>query len=145
MRTLIKTLMLAVVALALGGCMQHNGNIGDWFGTWKVETIAVDGTEEADYSGNLFFQFQTDIVRMVEVGAYQSYADRFGSWEDEGSTLVLDFTYKADFSGSFIPLPASHLDRARNLLHIDSKTSRHMQWTLDKPDGTTITYTLKKQ
>lgn len=145
MRTLIKNLMLAVVALALGGCMQHNGYIGDWFGTWKVESITVDGSREPDYAGNLFFQFQSDIVRMVEVGACQSYSDRFGSWEEEGSTLVLDFSYKADVSGPFIPLPASHLDRDRNLLHIDSKSSRNMQWTLDKPDGTTITYTLKKQ
>lgn len=145
MRTLIKNLMLAVIVLTLGGCMQHNGDIGDWFGTWKLEAMTIDGAEDPSYEGNIFFKFQTGLVSMVEVYPYQEYTDRFGTWQEVGSTLILDFGYTSDNKEAFTPLPATRLAADENLLNIDHKSSRSMRWTLHKPDGSTITYSLKKQ
>lgn len=151
MRILKKSLLatLAAAALTLGGCMQHNGRIGDWFGTWKLESITVDGADAPDYADNIFFQFQTDIVRIVEVEPQvsNSYSDCFGTWASEGSTLTLEFSYEADGKpNGFTPMEETLLDRGTNTLHIAASSARSMTWTRQLPDsGPTVTYTLKKQ
>ncbi|MDE6166647.1 MAG: lipocalin-like domain-containing protein, partial [Muribaculaceae bacterium] len=69
MRILIKHLIAGVIAcLTLSGCMQHNGDIGDWFGKWQVMEIRVDGVAETDYEPRYFWEFQNDIIRLVWVG-----------------------------------------------------------------------------
>lgn len=135
--------------LSLTGCMQHNGNIGDWFGTWKLESMSVDGVDSPDYDGNIFFQFQTDVVRMVEVDTERPATRRecFGRWNENDRTLTLDFSYTADGMGSlFEPVPASLMHKGVNTLNVDSQSSKRMQWTmlLHDPDRT-VTYYLKKQ
>lgn len=145
MRNLIKIILFAVATVSLGSCMQHNGYIGDWFGTWKVESIYVNGEPDTTYAENMFFQFQTDIVRIVEVEDYQNGRSCYGSWEEEGSTLILHFEYTANSNAIFTPLSASYLNRDVNVLEITEKSARKMQWTFDKNDSTTIFYSLKKQ
>lgn len=149
MRALIKSLLIgAASCFTLTGCMQHNGNIGDWFGTWKLESLTIDGSEDPTYEENLFFQFQTDIVRIVEVSIHEpaTRTECFGRWEENDRTLTLDFSYTADGTTHFIPLPSTMLADDVNLLYIDSQTSKRMQWTLERTDPpATIVYTLKKQ
>lgn len=144
-RLLIYTLLLAATLVGLNSCMQHNGYIGDWFGTWKLRAIELDGTPVEDYRGDIFFQFQTEIVRTVKVAPHQGYSERFGSWKDEGSTLILDFSYTADVSTIHTPLPETYLEKAKNLLQITERNSREMTWVLERSDGVVVTYILKKQ
>lgn len=144
MRILTKFLA-PLVLLGLSGCMQHNGDIGDWFGTWKLESIEVNGATDASYADNVFFQFQTDVVRMVAVLPYQAYSDRFGSWEQDGNTLILNYSYTAAGTQQIHnPLPQTYLDKAANILQISEMTSRRMTWRYEKPDSV-IVYTLRKQ
>ncbi len=152
MRILIKKLLLISITaacVAMSGCMQQNGRIGDWFGTWKLESITIDGADDTDYRSNIFFQFQTDIVRIVEVEpeVSNSYSDCFGTWASEGSTLTLEFSYEANNKpDGFTPMEATLLVRGTNTLHIASSSARSMIWTFQQPDdGQTRTYTLKKQ
>lgn len=150
MRILIKNLMLGLLAcVGLSGCMQHNGRIGDWFGTWKLESITVNGTDDTAYAGNIFFQFQTDKVHIIEVDTSvpTTRRDCFGRWEESDGTLILDFSYTADGTASqFIPMTQTLLSHDVNILTIDSQSSKRMEWTLDKADPSqTIVYKLKKQ
>lgn len=149
MHILKRALLTLTACFGLTGCMQHNGDIGNWFGTWKLQSIDIDGTNDDSYQGNIFFQFQTSIVRIVEVYPEVStkFSDCFGSWEEEGSTLILNFTYDADGkTGNFTPQSQTLLQRAENVLHIVESSSKTMVWTMQTDDPEqTITYSLKKQ
>lgn len=150
MRILMRNLIIGLLVCAgLNGCMQHNGRIGDWFGSWKLESISVNGTDDAAYAGNIFFQFQTDKVHIIEVDTSlpATRQDCFGRWAESDGTLVLDFSYTADgMSSHFIPMPQTMLSNDVNILKIDSKSSKRMQWTLEKTEpARTIVYKLKKQ
>lgn len=149
MRILKYTLLSLSCCLTLCGCMQHHGNIGDWFGTWKLTSMELDGVEDPSYDGNIFFQFQADIVRIVEVDPQVSntFNNCFGHWADNGSTLTLDFSYDAtDKTDDFTPPSATMLIHGINILHIDKSDSKSMVWTYNPPDSDlTVTYRLKKQ
>lgn len=148
MRILKYFFVILILSLGLCGCMQHNGHIGDWFGTWKLTSLEIDGAENPDYEGNLFFQFQSDVVSIVEVDTHISnmHSDSFGTWSQDGSTLVLNFGYTADQDAAFAPPAIVEFERGENILHIAESSSKTMVWTFEKPGSeTTITYRLKKQ
>lgn len=149
MRILKYTLLALACGLAFCGCMQHHGNIGNWFGTWQLTSMEIDGAEVSGYAGNIFFQFQTDIVRIVEVepGTSHDYEQCFGHWSDDDSTLTLDLSYDADgMLSHFTPPPATMLIYGINVLHIVKADSKSMVWTYQLPDSDrSVTYRLKKQ
>ena len=65
------TIIFAFVAmLAMSGCVQNNGHIGHWFGLWKVERVTIDGQDDADYKGNVFFAFQGAVFGVRHTGRH---------------------------------------------------------------------------
>lgn len=146
MRTLIRNLVaLVMIMLATPSCMQHNGNIGEFFGTWKLTSLEIDGEEAPNYEGNTFFQFQTDVIRISRIEPHQVFTHRYGQWTRTGETLCLDFGFTATDPGEYEAPTWIQLERGKNLLHIVSLTSRDMVLTLQHSNNTTITYTLHKQ
>ena len=143
----LKILLLSV--LCLSSCMQHNGNIGDWFGTWHLQAITVDGVEDAAYEGNYFFQFQTDKVRLSEVApsGYPDLLDEcFGRWKQEGNTLTLDFSHTSNSGSYWTPMAGTYLEKGVNILEINTISSKNLTLTLHSPSTPgTITYSLRKQ
>lgn len=141
--------LLLLTALCLSSCMQHNGDIGDWFGTWHLQTITVDGIEDNSYESNYFFQFQTDKVRLSEVApsGYPDLLDEcFGRWKQEGNTLTLDFSYTSNSGSYWTPMAGTYLEKGVNHLEINTLSSKNLILTLHSPDSSrTITYTLRKQ
>ncbi len=140
--------LLLLCALCLSSCMQHNGDIGDWFGTWHLQTITIDGNEDTAYQGNYFFQFQTDKVRLSEVATnYPELLDEcFGRWKQDDNTLTLDFSYTSNSGDYWTPWPGTHLQKGINHLQILTLTSKTLILTLHTPTdpSQTITYTLTK-
>lgn len=151
MRILTRLLLILTATFSLTGCMQHNGHIGDWFGTWKLESITIDGASDPSYPGNIFFQFQTNVVRIAEVDTSVSNAVKecFGSWSETDNTLTLNFGYTSDANKDNFTLPSilkPQLKQGENILSVSKESSRKMTWTLQEPDSPqTLTYTLKKQ
>ena len=76
-RKLAVVLVSVMVMTGISSCTRNNGDIGPWFGTWKLTEITVDGTSDAGYEGNIFWKFQNDVFEMVRVNqhAVESYAD----------------------------------------------------------------------
>lgn len=145
MRLLTK-LMLLPVMLLLSGCMHNNGDIGDFFGTWRVETITVDDAEDESYPGNVFFQFQTSVVRVVETLPHGDMMECFGSWSDEGDILILDFSYNVDPTSDVYDMPSvTRLARKVNTLNLSEVTSRKMSWEFTDSIGQKVVYKLRKQ
>lgn len=146
MRTLIKSLFITLLSiLPLNGCMQNNGDIGDFFGTWKITSITVDGEPAAGYDGNIFIQFQTTVVRIVESKSHNDYTECFGSWESNGDNLTLDFHYYVSPENSEYHLPdVLGLEKAENHFVITESSSKSMSLLLTGTEKTVV-YKLKKQ
>lgn len=146
MRTLIKSLLTMMVLMAsLNSCMQHNGYIGDLFGTWHLTSMTIDGTDDPAYQGNAFFQFQDEVVRIVIVRPHQDTDAVFGSWTRTDETLDLNFGHTANDPGPFKAPASLHLVDGPNPCHIVRLDSRHMELTLQIADGRTVFYSLQKQ
>lgn len=108
---------MAMVALvALNGCTHNNGDIGDLFGTWKLEEITVDGQADGAYGDNIVWKFQSSIIEMQQVNeALHETLNSFGTWSrPQDGVMRLDFTHTDNDNpepGSlgYSPLPATHL------------------------------------
>lgn len=141
MRTLIISLLSIFM---LSSCMHNNGDIGDYFGTWKVKTISVDGETDASYSGNVFFQFQSDVVRLVQNRSNYDITEYFGTWEGDENTLIIDLDHKVNPESEVYNIPEiTHLVKGENHISVTGQTSSKMTWTFTS-NSQTIIYTLIK-
>ena len=43
MKRTISTLLIAILLPVIAGCTRNDGDIGTWFGSWKLERITIDG------------------------------------------------------------------------------------------------------
>ena len=137
-KTLLYISLLTVV-LVLGSCTHNHGDIGIWFGTWHVESITADGAPVA-VVGDYFFQFQSKVFRVSQVGDHEQLVESFGTWNDsESGKMVIDFPDPDVF---YIQMPGLEAHNAFTIVH---STSHEV--TLEKvtDDGTNYTYHLKKQ
>lgn len=145
-----RILIIAVAVIFLmTGCTHNNGDIGPYFGTWKLTGIEVDGKPDETYSGNIFWQFQSTVFCMRQVNAHHDTDIRWGSWEETADgMLVLNFTHHDDEhpvgSSLYSPLPATGLASAVNYLKIDRKSSSHLTLTYLSDGGPAYCYYLRK-
>lgn len=151
MRTLKFIAAGLVAACALSsGCTCNNGDIGNWFGTWHLEKIQAEGKDVSDYQGNIFWQFQSDVINMTELtpGGYHERANHWGTWKEQNNTLSLDFNHPVNPgtttpSSSFEPPLILHLPLEADLA-IDKFSSSRLIVTYNAADAT-YKYILKKQ
>lgn len=87
--------VIAFFSLLSVSCTHNNGDIGDWFGTWRLESITIDGATDPDYtSPRLIWKFQSQVVMIMEPNDDMHEANyALGSWHQEGNDLLLDFDY----------------------------------------------------
>lgn len=144
MRILTKIFLLALT-FGLSACMHNDGDIGPMFGTWKVTSITVDGEEDPAYQGNVFFQFQSQVVRLVQSLPHNDMTEQFGSWECSDDDLTLDFHYYVDPESPVYSIPAvTRLEKGVNRFAFNMQNPRKMTWILLGREQT-IVYTLIKQ
>lgn len=141
-------IVLAVVFLA-AGCTRNNGDIGDLFGDWRLETLTADGEELQLYDGDTkvyTWAFQSGIIRIQEIRAYMDYSDYLGTWSREDDELILDFTHQADYGDdNFTPPAALHLvAHGVTRLEIIRLDSRKLQVGYQGEDGVKYMYFLNK-
>lgn len=144
------TIIIAVLVMSfMSGCTHNNGDIGPYFGTWKLTGMEIDGKPDASYSGNIFWQFQSTVFCMRQVNAHHDTDIRWGSWEEtDDGMLVLNFTHRDDEhptgSSIYSPIPATGLATAVNYLTIEKKSSSHLTLTYLSEEGLTYCYHLLK-
>lgn len=133
-----------LITFAVSGCTHNNGDIGPWFGIWKVVSISPDQT----YKGNFFWKFQTNVIEMLRNTDDLEYSPRFGTWQEKDGNLILDFTHHDNGSssgeGKYMPFPEMHISSGVSTLHIDKLTGPEIVLTYTADDGVTYTYILKK-
>ena len=133
------TIIFAFMAmLTMSGCVQNNGHIGHWFGQWKVERVTIDGQDDADYEGGVFFCFQGAVfgVRTSTGGMW------YGRWEENDNGMV-DVVFNTDESAVPPAYLHMHLDE-KMVFRLVSHKGHDKVLEYVGPDGKTYTYYLKK-
>lgn len=136
-KTLLYTISL-IALLLMASCTRNHGDIGPWFGTWHVEQITANGTP-VNVEGDYFFQFQSKVFRVSQVYGHEQLVESFGTWDENGSTMTVDFPDPTVF---YIDMPGLE---AHNSFTVITTSSRDVTFTKTATDGTTYTYHLKKQ
>ena len=133
--------LLATIAVTLFfSCTRNNGDIGDWFGTWRVDELNIDGEPDPDYAPPyMIFKFQSSVVSIVwPDDANHSVPGCTGTWKQEGDKLLLRFDY-----GLITPTAASHLPET-GTLDILKLSRSTIELEYHSPEGITYYYKLKK-
>lgn len=144
MRQIIKTPILflaSIFMLAITSCTHNNGDIGDWFGTWRLESITIDGEADQAYAPPyMIWKFQNSIIQFIlPDDKAHDYPTTTGSWHEEANCLYLDFSW--NLGGPLTD--TSHLPETCTLkiLHL---SGRSIELQYDSPDGQVYIYRLKK-
>ncbi len=139
-----------ITSIISSGCNSNNGDIGPWYGQWKLTEIRVNGQVDTQYTGNIFWAFQNSVIQMTEIISELDYNSRWGSWSQQGDELTLDFGHHDDSSVSdpstawrYSPPAATHLIAGVNQLHIVKLSDSNIELTYNSPDGNVYTYYLK--
>ncbi|MCM1450042.1 MAG: lipocalin-like domain-containing protein [Clostridiales bacterium] len=131
--------MLLPVAM-LCGCTRNNGDIGHWFGTWRVESITLDGHPDPDYpKPAMIWKFQSHIVMiMVPDEVEHSAPGTIGTWNEKDGVLTLDFSDE-------VIGPWTEVTHFEMVSHLDvlKLTSGNIRLRYETSSGTYI-YELKK-
>lgn len=145
------SLFLATLLLGLmtAGCTHNNGPHDSIYGTWKLESMAIDGNPDNAYQGNMVWKFQNDIIEMdlINDGAHTN-DHRFGTWTLTDSELLLDFSHSDNNygpgEGIYKPFEVTRLPSGNSVLHILSKDSGKMTLRYDTTSGASVVYYLKR-
>ena len=141
MKAITTKIMMTLVLLAVAAsCTCNDGDIGPWWGRWKVTTIECNGEQIDSYKGNIFFAFQSSVFLMTKVGENSELSGRYGVWSDDGKgTLVISFPDE-----HYKPFPELHFSAERNLLSYDKVVNKGFTLTAVAADGNTYIYHLVK-
>lgn len=132
--------MMIMVVLAMAACTTNNGDIGPWFGMWKVTEIKCDGVNEDQYAGNMFFKFQSTVFEEVVVSEHHAVGEEIGQWRsDQPGRLVVWFPDER-----YAPDAQSHMSREENVFTYDAVRASGFTLTLKAKDGHTYQYMLVK-
>ena len=158
-RKLAAMFVMILVMTGFCGCTRNNGDIGPWFGTWKLTEITIDGTADAGYKGNIFWKFQNDVFEMVRVNtnSVDTYADtHYATWNEDNGYIFVNFSNYDDNNppaegasgnGIYAPFLETHfIVGGVTQLKIESQSGSDAYFTFTSPeDGKTYGYRLKKQ
>lgn len=140
MKKLSIILIFIAMLLPLSSCLHNNGDIGPWFGQWKVTEIQIDGEKDAEYQGDGFFCFQSSTIKVLRSYPENNGAvSMFGNWKEEDGYMSVFFHDREDsprFRAYF------HLDKSSRLTVVKRSGSKVLKYTAE--DGKEYTYFLKK-
>lgn len=151
-KILFASILIALVAV-VSGCTRNNGDIGDLFGRWKVDTLTADGVEQPLYgeeSGDdaLLYAlwFQGELVWVHTVYERHDFLTVKGMWTRTDSSLLLDFSHTGHDGDIYYrpPLALHFVERGVTPLTIESETSSRMHLWYVAHDGVRYDYFLTK-
>ena len=138
---------------AVTGCTQPDGYIGDWFGTWYLEEMLLDGEPDQVYADfkakdehQVVVSFQANVVNF----SYLNGSEIYGTWSYAGDTLTLISSYSSGAGHTsywFDPYPiVMHFPSGQDQLEVTVTRlgSRAMQWQYVIPSGQLVTYNFRK-
>lgn len=100
-----RIMIIAVIALPMFmaiGCTRNNGDIGDLFGRWRIESLTADGLEMPLYGDSsdgdndvllYTLSFQGSLVWIQTLYPHHDQLTVKGAWSRSGDRLMLDFSH----------------------------------------------------
>ena len=144
----LKISILILFLTILTGCTRNNGDIGDLFGRWRVESLTIDGEAVSLYDDeNLLYtwSFQSSLMFITVIQPYESYYNIQGTWSRGDGVLSLNFGYTGNDGEKYYTPPANlYLNRGVTDLKILKSSSRHLELEHTREDGKRYIYKLKK-
>lgn len=134
------TTILIVGICLLTGCTHNNGDIGPFFGKWKMTKMAIDGEEDKDYEGNIFWSYQSTTISMLRVVDDMSSVLTYGNWSTNDDYSILNISFPDDI---FPPLAETKLPREATLQIIKLKGSEMILQYIT-PEDELLTYYFTK-
>lgn len=148
MKTKILNLLTLIVMMAgLSACTQNNGDISPWFGYWRMTALNLDGEPDPAYNGMITWSFQNNIVAINTYNELHDYDEGFGTWEEEGNSLILDFTHSQGQENAYMYTPPVILqipDNRTVAFTIEKRSGREIVLSRVLDSGETMTCVLKK-
>ncbi len=149
MRNYIKYIFSAIlIAIAASGCTRNDGDIGPWFGQWKLVALTCDDAPVADYGDNIFFSFQNNVFQIITVKGEFDEAICWANWTDGGSVITIDFAHREDGSGdvdwNYTPPAILGFSHEKTVLHVDKLSGSEIVLRQSLDGAQVYTYRLKK-
>lgn len=141
--------LVAVVMSGICGCTHNNGDIGPWFGTWKLDGITINGAPDTEYAENVLWKFQSNLMAMIRLlGNHEQY-EMYGTWsEPQPGVLRIIYIYSdidaPEGSMKYSPLPETHLPPGVSDLTVLEMKGSTLRLEYRADDGTVYTYRLTK-
>lgn len=134
----------------LASACQNNGDIGEMFGVWRLDSYTCNGDRLRDrYIDNTTFSFQSNIVEVIsQYDDYMSAYMAYGQWiwlNDD--TLMLSFQQRDDTGGDQsqygAPRWIGFTSKEVMKMHVSGRGSGRLTLTWDF-EGVQYVYKLKK-
>ena len=136
----VKIYMLAIVLAFVSSCTRNNGDIGELFGIWRVTAIEVDGVNQSDYDGTVYFSFQSSVFSQKKMNEETHWADDFfATWKYQGKDLIIDFS-----DDRYTPITITGMQQGQNLVEVESISGSDLIMSYVNPGGVKYRYILKK-
>lgn len=150
MKTTLSFLLFFISLSVLNSCSDSDG-YNNFKGTWKLQSVTVDGKRVDDYDGNIFWKFQDNVILMQVVDdMMHEREDHFGTWKADidSSVLQLDFSHSDNSNppGEGLYSPPEHigLNNGVTIFEIERFTSSLIVLKYQKTDNSIWTYTLTR-
>lgn len=147
---MMKKALMIFAVLCLGACQMNDGGIGDYFGSWLLHSMTVDGTEDPEFDPETtFWEFQNNIIEISQVSRLYEKTGRWGTWSEEDGKLLLDFTHHENGiepGSAHYQAPEWLHFTPNEILSLDfvSRSSKNMTLSWSDPEGRKIVYSLRK-
>lgn len=89
-------LIVALLMAVATSCTSNDGNIGFWFGQWKVTSITVNDSIATSQDRTLYFSFQSGVIEQKIIYSAHAYNQAFGSWSENEAQKTVTFTFYED-------------------------------------------------
>ena len=81
----MKKILYILLIFIAAGCTHNNGDIGDWFGMWKLESVKT-GNDVVEV-GDRFMSFQNQVVGLLSLDNETSVTTSYGLFEEKNDSL----------------------------------------------------------
>lgn len=146
MKTKITFILISLSLLM--ACTHNNGDIGELFGRWRLESLTADGTEVKLYDDETLlyaWSFQSSLLFIQVIQPYNSYYNVKGTWSRDDDILRVNFGYTGNDGEMYYAPPENlHLDRGVNDLEILRFTSEELILEKIGENEVKYVYRLKK-
>ncbi|MCM1318573.1 MAG: lipocalin-like domain-containing protein [Bacteroides sp.] len=149
MRNYIRYIFSAIlIAIAASGCTRNDGDIGPWFGQWKLVALTQGDAPVADYQDNIFFSFQSNVFQIITVKGEFDRAICWANWTDGGSTVTIDFAHREDGSAeidwNYTPPAILGFSHEKTVLDVEKLSGSEIILRQSLDGAPAYTYRLKK-